>query len=88
MFTYVLPLFNDILIALYRPTDLRLPEQNEQGMGQRELSSNWVGGFPYVLAYISHVMGSLECISVAFVRERITSTERPPPVGELSANVC
>jgi hypothetical protein len=26
--------------------------------------------------------------SVALVRERTTPTERPPPVGEVSANFC
>ena len=31
---------------------------------------------------------ALLAVSVALVRERTTPTERPPPVGEVSANFC
>jgi len=39
---------------------------------------------------VQHISGSL-CnfyYSVALVRERTIPTERPPPVGEVSANFC
>ena len=37
-----------------------------------------------------HSRGQIYCIllSVALVRERTIPTERPPPVGEVSANFC
>ena len=36
-----------------------------------------------------HLVGCLKKLnSVALVRERTIPTERPPPVGEVSANFC
>src|SRR5215510_14702840 len=35
-----------------------------------------------------HVAARTKLKSVAFVRERTIPTERPPPVGEVSANFC
>jgi hypothetical protein len=36
----------------------------------------------------SGVMATKKLNSVALVRERTIPTERPPPVGEVSANFC
>jgi hypothetical protein len=47
------------------------------GLMQRVLASN--------VTYIGQEMKEL---SVALVRERTIPTERPPPVGEVSANFC
>ena len=38
-----------------------------------------------MLMYVQEVKGTY---SVALVRERTIPTERPPPVGEVSANFC
>jgi len=52
------------------------------------------GTVRYVLAIcvaesVSHQIVSLKKLnSVALVRERTIPTERPPPVGEVSANFC
>ena len=37
---------------------------------------------------VPYVKKKLKLNSVALVRERTIPTERPPPVGELSANFC
>jgi len=41
-------------------------------------------GTPYVVIYKTKT----KLNSVALVRERTIPTERPPPVGEVSANFC
>jgi len=38
-------------------------------------------------SYVEHLL-NLNLNSVALVRERTIPTERPPPVGEVSANFC
>jgi hypothetical protein len=38
--------------------------------------------------YFAHVCYMLKLNSMALIRERTTPTERPPPVGEVSANFC
>jgi hypothetical protein len=48
--------------------------------------------FPYIKIYVMYILVNLAVLwreqtkSVALVRERTIPTERPPPVGEVSAN--
>jgi len=43
---------------------------------------------PYIYIYIYIYTHTLKLNSVALVRTRTIPTERPPPVGEVSANFC
>ena len=42
----------------------------------------------YFEIYLFRMSTKLKLNSVALVRERTIPTERPPPVGEVSANFC
>jgi len=45
-------------------------------------------GEPGTLLTLRRLMPYIYINSVALVRERTIPTERPPPVGEVSANFC
>jgi len=42
----------------------------------------------YLGLHVSHAKKQTKLNSVALVRTRTIPTERPPPVGEVSANFC
>ena len=43
---------------------------------------------PFILQNVTEGTGLVKLNSVALVRERTIPTERPPPIGEVSANFC
>ena len=66
-------------------TSNKSPRQNHL-----ELTLYLASPTPLVSPHSLHAVGHLQLNthSVALVRERTILTERPPPVGEVSANFC
>jgi len=63
---------------------MRTPDVQIPGLSASLVDSDETLIYIYIYIYIY----KLKLNSVALVRERTIPTERPPPVGEVSANFC
>jgi len=64
---------------------IRSSHRNSNREGKKSVFHHFCPGLPVSLT-LCHTKTKLN--SVALVRERTIPTERPPPVGEVSANFC